>query len=59
MGGLDLFCNPYKYHRKLVGGGGGVISKDLKSSHQTAQIFHKSYNNDIQFPLCFSYSFLL
>ena len=37
------------------GGGVGVISKDLKSSHQTGQGFHNSYNNDIQFPLCFLY----
>ena len=30
--------------KKLVG---GVISKDLKSSHQTGQTFHKSYNKGI------------
>ena len=46
---------------KTCRGEGGlcVISKDLKSSHQTGQTFHKGYNNDVQFPLCFSYSFLL
>ena len=57
MGGLDLFCNSYKYDKKTSRE--DVISKDLKSSHQTGKTFHKSYNNDIQFPLCFSYLFLL
>ena len=53
----NQFCNSSKYDKKLVG---SVISKlDMKSSHQTGKTFHKSYNNDIQFPLCFSYSFLL
>ena len=39
-----------------MGGGGGVrdvIIKDLKSSHQTGKTFHKSYKNDIQYPLFF------
>ena len=41
------------------GGGGrwGEKSEDLKSSHQTGQTFYKSYNNDIQFPLWFSWSY--
>ena len=54
------FCNSFKYDKRLVGGRRrGVISKDLKSSHQTRQTFYKSCNNDIQFPFCFSYLFLL
>ena len=39
---LDQFCNSFKYDKKMVGGR-GVISKDLKSSHQTGETFHKSY----------------
>ena len=38
---------------------GDVISKVLKSSRQTGQTFlHESYNNDLQFPFCFSCPFL-
>ena len=47
------------YEQIMVGGGGDIISKDLKSSHQTGKTLHKSYNNDIQFTLCFSYSLML
>ena len=28
-----------------------VIIKGLKSSHETGKMFHKSYSNNIQFPL--------
>lgn len=35
-----------------------IIIKGLKSSHETGKMFHKSYSNNIQFPLWFSYSFL-
>ena len=37
--------------KKMVGGCEMCNSKDLKSSHQTGQTFHKSCNNDIKFPL--------
>ena len=35
----DLFCNSSKYDKKLVGE--GLMSKDLKISHQTGKTFHK------------------
>ena len=36
----DLFCNSSKYYKKLVGE--GLISTDLKISHQTGKTFDKS-----------------
>ena len=55
----DKFCNSSKYEKKFVGGC-NTVSKHIKSTRQTKQTFLKSYNNYIiQFPLCFSYSFLL
>ena len=59
------------YTGKATGGGEGeggpltpppntlLISKVLKGLHQAGQTFHKNYNYDMQFPLYFSYSFLL
>ena len=46
----DQFCNLPNMIKKTVRGWGGC-NKDLKSSHQTGQTFHNSYNNDIQFSL--------
>ena len=58
MWAFDIFTyyNPYQflsYLKELQNG----LEMDLKSSHQTGKTFHKSYNNDIQFALYFSYSF--
>ena len=39
----DQCCNSSKYDDKLL----GVSNKDLKSSHRTEKMFHKSYNNYI------------
>ena len=47
----DQFCNSSKSDTKLLGW--GVMSKDLRSLHETGKTFHKSCNNDIQFPTVF------
>ena len=49
-GGGGLFSNSYKYDKKTSRGGGGGEKENFSKAHKDGEIFHKTYNNDIQFP---------